>query len=216
MLRRLLATDPQARHRIVIAPPSALRAGYVRSLQPLLIQRARDQLARQRPALSARRTFTLVQSLTVFAGLVALFSALLLDAFMVLLGLHLFAPCVYFAIAGLRLSAWRRAGRQETRQKWPEADDAALPTYSVLVALYQEANQAQALVAALMRLRWPLEKLEFKLICEADDIFDRASVGAAISEEAIVAAGRPDQPALIGPLQVKGRATPVVIYGLAR
>ena len=41
-------------------------------------------------------------------------------------------------------------------------------------------------------------------------------VGAAISEEAIVAAGRPDQPALIGPLQVKGRATPVVIYGLAR
>ena len=133
------------------------------------MQRARDQLARLRPALSARRTFTLVQSLAVFAGLVALFSALLLDAFMVLLGLHLFAPCVYFAIAGLRLSAWRRAGRQETRQKWPEADDATLPTYSVLVALYQEANQAEALVAALMRLQWPLEKLEFKLICEADD-----------------------------------------------
>lgn len=169
LLRRLLATDPDARSRIVIAPPSTIRTGYVKSLQPLLMQRARDRLATKRPALCARRTFTLAQSLAAFACLVALFGALVVDAFVILLGLHLVAPVAYFAIAGLRLSAWRHIGQKEVDTRWPARDETALPTYSVLVALYQEANQLEPLVAALVRLQWPLEKLEFKLICEADD-----------------------------------------------
>ena len=41
-------------------------------------------------------------------------------------------------------------------------------------------------------------------------------VGAAISEEAMIAAGRPDAPKLIGPQVVKGRAEPVVVFGLPR
>lgn len=41
-------------------------------------------------------------------------------------------------------------------------------------------------------------------------------VGAAISEEAMIAAGRPAEPNLIGPLRVKGRAEPVVVFGLPR
>lgn len=39
-------------------------------------------------------------------------------------------------------------------------------------------------------------------------------VGAAISEEAMIAAGRPEAPKLIGPQVVKGRAEPVVVFGL--
>jgi hypothetical protein len=40
----------------------------------------------------------------------------------------------------------------------PEGD---VPVYTVLVALYQEA--------ALDRLVWPRDRLEIKLVCEADD-----------------------------------------------
>lgn len=41
-------------------------------------------------------------------------------------------------------------------------------------------------------------------------------IGAAISEEAMIAAGRPEAPQLIGPQTVKGRAEPVVVFGLRR
>ena len=41
-------------------------------------------------------------------------------------------------------------------------------------------------------------------------------IGAAISEEAIIAAGSPEAPQLIGPQMVKGRAEPVVVWGLPR
>lgn len=41
-------------------------------------------------------------------------------------------------------------------------------------------------------------------------------VGAAISEEAMIAAGMPEAPQLIGPQVVKGRAEPVVVFGLSR
>ncbi len=41
-------------------------------------------------------------------------------------------------------------------------------------------------------------------------------VGAAISEEAMIAAGQPEAPKRIGPQVVKGRAEPVVVFGLPR
>ena len=47
--------------------------------------------------------------------------------------------------------------------------DEALPTYSILVALYKEANQIEALTQSLWNLDWPKHKLDIKLICEADD-----------------------------------------------
>lgn len=47
--------------------------------------------------------------------------------------------------------------------------DNALPVYSVLVALYKEANQIEGLTRSLYKLDWPKNKLDIKLICEADD-----------------------------------------------
>lgn len=47
--------------------------------------------------------------------------------------------------------------------------DDGLPIYSVLVALYKEANQVEALTQSLWQLDWPKHKLDIKLICEAND-----------------------------------------------
>ncbi len=50
----------------------------------------------------------------------------------------------------------------------------------MLVALYKEEGQADDLVVALAKLDWPREKLEIKLICEADDHKTINAVRAAI------------------------------------
>jgi cellulose synthase/poly-beta-1,6-N-acetylglucosamine synthase-like glycosyltransferase len=44
-----------------------------------------------------------------------------------------------------------------------------MPVYSVLVALYREAEIVPDLLVALGRIVWPRGKLEIKLVCEADD-----------------------------------------------
>jgi len=54
------------------------------------------------------------------------------------------------------------------------------PVYSVLVALYREESQIDDLVDSLKKLQWPIEKLEIKLICEADDPRTIAAVRNAL------------------------------------
>ena len=45
-----------------------------------------------------------------------------------------------------------------------------LPIYSIVVALHREAGQVKNLCFHLSRLNWPKDRLEIKLICEADDV----------------------------------------------
>ena len=48
--------------------------------------------------------------------------------------------------------------------------DRRLPVYTIIVALYREAMAVDELVAALRSLDYPAEKLDVKLVVEADDI----------------------------------------------
>jgi len=52
------------------------------------------------------------------------------------------------------------------------------PRFSVLVALYREAEMVPHLLAALDRLVWPREKLEVRLVCEEDDAATLAAIRA--------------------------------------
>ena len=45
-----------------------------------------------------------------------------------------------------------------------------LPVYTIIVALYREAAAVEGLVAALRELDYPPEKLDIKLVIEADDL----------------------------------------------
>jgi cellulose synthase/poly-beta-1,6-N-acetylglucosamine synthase-like glycosyltransferase len=51
---------------------------------------------------------------------------------------------------------------------WRGSDD-RLPVYSILVPLYGEAHLAGEIVAALRRIDWPADRLDIKLLVEADD-----------------------------------------------
>lgn len=54
--------------------------------------------------------------------------------------------------------------------------DDRLPTYTIAIALYEEAAAVPGLVAALRGLNYPLEKLDIKLVLEPDDHETRRAI----------------------------------------
>ena len=54
-------------------------------------------------------------------------------------------------------------------QKTTRIPDRELPVYTIIVALYREAETVEALVRSLRRLDYPLEKLDVKIAVEPDD-----------------------------------------------
>jgi cellulose synthase/poly-beta-1,6-N-acetylglucosamine synthase-like glycosyltransferase len=74
---------------------------------------------------------------------------------------------VFVAAALLRLATvgFARAPENPTRHR----DDRELPIYTVICALYREANVVADLVAAIRMLDYPSEKLDVKFVLEADD-----------------------------------------------
>ncbi len=69
----------------------------------------------------------------------------------------------------LRLAASILDNPPEPASVPPRAEDAMLPVYTVIVALYREKRVASRLVEALGRLDYPATKLDIKLVLEADD-----------------------------------------------
>lgn len=70
-------------------------------------------------------------------------------------------------------AANREQGKHETtlKQALATLHNDELPLYSILVPLYGESEQVMArLIASLNAIDYPKEKLDIKLICEADDV----------------------------------------------
>jgi len=118
-------------------------------------------------------------------------------------GLHLLAStafglCIAFRIACL-IGAWKHLEPEVQK-----ISDEHLPVYSVLVALYDEANQIDELLFSLRQLSWPRAKLEIKLICEANDNSTISALQTALNKQAF-----PNEELIIVPtsnLRTKPRA----------
>lgn len=109
-------------------------------------------------------------------GLALLLAATLWPA-RALLGLTLFALLSGMAFTGLKMAALFGALRK--RAEPPAPIIARLPTVSVMVALYREANIAPRLVKRLGKLDYPQELLDVLLVVEADDHLTRAALDRA-------------------------------------
>ncbi|MDE2184464.1 MAG: glycosyltransferase [Alphaproteobacteria bacterium] len=132
------------------------------------------------PALSARRTFTPAQA----AGLVIL--ATLLGALSLArpsqVGMALIVIMSVGFVLGMifRLAlAWAQARTPARIRDGARPRDSDLPTYTVLVPLYHEANVLAELVDALAGLDYPRDRLQILLVLEEDDTQTRAA--AALS-----------------------------------
>ena len=137
-----------------------------RHSQKALARRAANELRRSRPLFSnAPRPHGIGRLATVaFALLVVGIFAVIpvaIDFCAALL------CAVFLAAAALRLLSVAFAPREPDRAV--RIADHALPIYTIICPLYREASVVGNLVAALRALDYPPEKLDVKLVVEADD-----------------------------------------------
>jgi cellulose synthase/poly-beta-1,6-N-acetylglucosamine synthase-like glycosyltransferase len=120
------------------------------------------------PAQSAKIVVDGWQSVSLGIILVGLPAALFSAPWAAGLFIHLIFSLFFLACVGLRFITAASA-RKPTVAPLERYEPAELPVYSVLVALYREADIVPDLLVALGQLVWPRAKLEIKLVCEADD-----------------------------------------------
>ena len=121
-----------------------------------------------------------------------------------------FLISILFTLAvGLRLSSAITFSKNKVLiEKRPNTTRYPLPVYTLLVALYDEANIAGDLVSALDLIDWPSSKLDVKLLLEAGDSSTIKAVQAATKN-------KPQYSVVIVP-EGKPRTKPRALnYGLA-
>ena len=135
--------------------------------QKALGRRAADGLRRSRPLFSnaprrhGAKRIAVLGFVPLAVAILSLLSAPAIEALATLL------CTVFLGAAGLRLLSVAFA-RQTPRSSMRSADR-ELPIYTIICALYREANVVDGLVAAIRSLDYPPEKLDVKLVLEADD-----------------------------------------------
>jgi len=82
----------------------------------------------------------------------------------------------FLASVWLRLAACVASFVPETQPEW--IDDARLPIYTVVIALYKEAAVARQLARAIDRFDYPRAKLDVKFVVEDDDEATAAALRA--------------------------------------
>ena len=82
-------------------------------------------------------------------------------------------------IVGLKLLAIRAAFRSPMRPAPCAVNDDSLPVFSIIVALYREADIAARLVKRLARLDYPVDRLDVVLAVETEDKVTRDALAKA-------------------------------------
>jgi cellulose synthase/poly-beta-1,6-N-acetylglucosamine synthase-like glycosyltransferase len=167
-LRRMIFGRPKVLPRLRFTSPRVMRKALMDIAQPLLLERAREDLFKRHPDMSAKVVADARQGVVIGAGIALLPIALFLDPILVLNVTHLVVSLFFLSCIMLRFAAASAPPTAEAEVA-PARPGEILPRYSVLVALYREADVVPQLVASLRGLVWPASKLEVKLVCEADD-----------------------------------------------
>jgi cellulose synthase/poly-beta-1,6-N-acetylglucosamine synthase-like glycosyltransferase len=155
--------------RIIGCPPRVVVAAIERRFRDVFRRRAVRDLAESEPQFSASTVITRGQTaalaVSVAVAFLLLFAAPQISsiAFAGISGALFVANAVFRGIL-----LWIGAEEPPPAPAFL-SEDAALPIYSILVPLYREANVMPALVRALRALDYPKERLDIKLIVEADD-----------------------------------------------
>jgi glycosyltransferase XagB len=168
-LDHYLSMYPGLCQSFAIATPATIRTAV---WQARAMERAREvtrSLFEQRQAMSARIVATAGQGFAAGIFVTCLVIAFVMYRSEAELGVHFALTMLFLACTMLRLLAggkWRPVACRKTIG--PEHRE--LPTYSIVVPLYDEAAVVGQLVEALDALKWPRSKLDIKLVCEDDDL----------------------------------------------
>jgi glycosyltransferase XagB len=170
---RLIAAADRLAEPPAITTPTVLKQALFARYGAAIAEDASETLGRLRPEWSCRPG-PLAVDLALAGGvlaLVVLLARLPTAAGFVLLllvqGLMLALLTFRLAAAAIGAAEIVRADASEPRPVL--LTDDALPTYTILVALYREAPVVPRLLGALRRLDYPAAKLDIKFLLEADD-----------------------------------------------
>jgi cellulose synthase/poly-beta-1,6-N-acetylglucosamine synthase-like glycosyltransferase len=176
-LARYLRVIPEVTTRLRIVAGGVLRAALIDRVSPLLAEIATFDLFTRYPAYSARMVVNAWQGCMLGALAIGLPVAMWTWPSVTFGALHIVFTFFFLSCVALRFAAVA-ASQQETPAPAERPCPADLPVYSVLVALYKEAEVVGELIAALRKIDWPASKLDIKLVCEADDLETIAAIKA--------------------------------------
>jgi len=156
---------------VIFVCADCLRRAIGRRGSREMLRRAIAGLKETLPQLSAHLVLTGRQGVVVGFLLAGLVQCLVLWPMEVALAAYILAfaccvLCTLMRVVALTEVLWPRQPELPAEVEMPEE---GVPVYSVLVALYREAEVVPQLLTALGRLVWPRSRLEIKLVCEEDD-----------------------------------------------
>ncbi len=153
-----------------------------------LAHRAAYGLSERDPEQSARGGFARWQKVAALGALCAVAAAAAFDWRLTLIAVCALANLWFLLAVGFKvvtvLAGWR-ALRRPPAVAPASIADADLPTYTVLVPVYREANIVGGLVQHLAALDYPAEKLEILLLMEEEDQETIAAARAARPPETV-------------------------------
>ena len=159
--------------QIILTTTSALHEAQFKAQKDLHLDNAINGLAISQPDKSAHKVVSFWQGFVLAVMVSALFALFLFSPGPALLALHLLASGFYLAVTLMRAMMIIPGAKilEETEQPIvsSSAADRELPIYSVLVALYKEANQVDNLADALGKINWPADRQQILLVCEEGD-----------------------------------------------
>lgn len=159
---------------LVITSPLDIRRSVETIFGDVLERRSRLSLWEKLPHASARVTLIPVQDMALkLLGLLT-FIAAFTAPIGSLLAILAFCHVVYMVTMLFKCVVFSAgANAKEIGQDWAPRlalmDDADLPVYTVIVPMYREPESVAGMLTAMQAMEYPAEKLDIKLVLEADD-----------------------------------------------
>jgi len=173
-----LLRSPKPIRRLAITTPSLLTRSVLRAQNRLIARRAALDLPHAAPNLSSYGGASLPQIQAACLAALLMSFCIVADPRMAIALLPSLASPIFLCIIVLRLASSFLANPLRPPIPLPRENDASLPIYTIIVALYREKRVARRLVAALERLDYPAAKLDIKLVLETDDRETMAALAA--------------------------------------
>lgn len=174
--RYLIATlrrNPEMRPRLRVAAMEDLRDFAHRQAETAVACRAAYDLRARQPALSAGASRSRNPLSWCAAFLAGIAAVLVLQSTLTLV-VEIALALVFLGWSGLRVVAMLLSSTPQYPQM--RRGDATLPFYSIIVAVYGEAESVPGLIAALAGLDYPKERLDIKIVVEGDDMETRLAL----------------------------------------
>lgn len=172
----LIEETPATAARFRFTSSACFNRFVMRGAGARLAANATDTLKQKWPALSAASPYRLGDIVTLTPIMLSIAAAVYFVPSVTAHAIEILLASVFIAWLALRLTG-ACVRRPRAALERAEQDD-ALPVYTIICALYQEASSVNGLLSAIERLDYPHEKLDVILAIEQDDRDTRAAIAA--------------------------------------